>query len=74
MSEGNIGGDPALLFQRAGLDEGRVQTIVENALHGCDDGELFLEYCQSESLVMDDGRIKSANFDTNQGFGLRAVV
>ena len=74
MSEGNIGGDPALLFQRAGLDEGRVQTIVENALHGCDDGELLLEYCQSESLVMDDGRIKSANFDTNQGFGLRAVV
>ena len=23
---------------------------------------------------MDDGRIKSANFDTNQGFGLRAVA
>jgi len=74
MSERNLEGDPALLFQRAGLDEDRVQTIVGDALHGCDDGELFLEYCQSESLVMDDGRIKSANFDTNQGFGLRAVV
>ena len=74
MGERNLDGDPALLFQRAGLDEGRVQKIVGNALHGCDDGELFLEYCQSESLVMDDGRIKSANFDTNQGFGLRAVV
>ena len=67
-------GDPALLFERAGLDQGRVQTIVGDALRGCDDGELFLEYCQSESLVMDDGRIKSANFDTNQGFGLRAVA
>ena len=66
--------DPALLFERAGLDQGRVQTIVGDALRGCDDGELFLEYCQSESLVMDDGRIKSANFDTNQGFGLRAVA
>ncbi|MDP6831131.1 MAG: metallopeptidase TldD-related protein, partial [Alphaproteobacteria bacterium] len=68
------GGDPALLFERAGLDEGRVQTIVGDALQGCDDGELFMEYSQSESLVLDDGRIKSANFDTNQGFGLRAVA
>ncbi len=74
MRERKLEGDPALLFERAGLDQGRVQTIVGDALRGCDDGELFLEYCQSESLVMDDGRIKSANFDTNQGFGLRAVA
>ena len=39
-----------------------------------DDGELFLEYSQSESVALDDGRIKSAAFDTTQGFGLRAVV
>ncbi len=38
-----------------------------------DDGELFLEYSQSESVALDDGRIKSASFDTTQGFGLRAV-
>ena len=74
MSERKMESDPALLFERAGLDQGRVQTIVGDALRGCDDGELFLEFCQSESLVMDDGRIKSANFDTNQGFGLRAVA
>ena len=74
MSEQKIEGDPALLFERAGLDEGRIEAIVGDALRGCDDGELFVEYCQSESLVMDDGRIKSANFDTNQGFGLRAVA
>ena len=74
MTEIENAGDPALLFERAGLDEGRIQDIVGNALRGCDDGELFMEYCQSESLVMDDGCIKSANFDTNQGFGLRAVA
>ena len=74
MSEQKIEGDPALLFERAGLEEGRIETIVGDALQGCDDGELFVEYCQSESLMMDDGRIKSANFDTNQGFGLRAVA
>ena len=74
MGERKMESDSALLFERAGLDQGRVQTIVGDALRGCDDGELFLEYRQSESLVMDDGRIKSANFNTNQGFGLRAVA
>ena len=74
MTKSEIDVDPALLFERAGMDEGRIQSVVDDALQGCDDGELFVEYCQSESLVMDDGRIKSANFDTNQGFGLRAVA
>src|SRR6267154_2745095 len=36
--------------------------------------ELFLEYSQSEGVALDDGRIKSASFDTTQGFGLRAVA
>ena len=29
---------------------------------------------QSEGLVFDNGRLKAASFDTNQGFGLRAVA
>ncbi len=62
-----------LFFQRARLDRGRVERIVDGALEGCEDGELFLEYRQSESLALDDGKIKSASFDTSQGFGLRAV-
>jgi TldD protein len=62
-----------LFFTRAGLDRARVEGIVSEALAGCDDGELFLEYCQSEALAWDDGRLKSASFDVSQGFGLRAV-
>ena len=62
-----------LLFGRTGLDETRVQGIVSNALKDADDGEMFLEYRQSESLTFDDGRLKSASFDTEQGFGLRCV-
>ena len=62
-----------LFFTRTGMDRGRVETIIAEALHGMDDGELFLEYNQSESLTLDDGRIKSAAFDTAQGFGLRAL-
>ena len=63
-----------LFFNRAGLDKTRTESIVENALAGMDDGELFMEYRQSEGLSFDDGRLKSASFDTVQGFGLRAIA
>ena len=62
-----------IFFNRAGLDRPRMEGIVADALNGADDGELFLEYRQSESFSFDDGRLKSASFDTHQGFGLRAV-
>ena len=62
-----------LFFQRAGLDRDATNALVADALAGADDGELFLEYRQSESISLDDGKIKSANFDTSMGFGLRAV-
>ncbi len=63
-----------LFFERAGLDPVRVQSTVDEALAGADDGELFLEYSQSESLAFDDGRLKVASFNTTQGFGLRAIA
>src|SRR5271155_2726405 len=63
-----------LFFTRTGMDPNRVETLVGEVLHGMDDGELFLEYSQSESVALDDGRIRSASFDTTQGFGLRAVA
>ncbi len=62
-----------LFFDKTGMDKKAVDRIVADALKGCDDGELFLEYAQSESFLFDDGRIKNASFDTSQGFGLRAV-
>jgi len=62
-----------LFFTRAGLDRARLDTLIGDALQGADDGELFLEYSQSESFSFDDGRLKAASFDTSQGFGLRAV-
>ncbi len=62
-----------LFFARTGMDRAKVQARVDEALQGADDGELFLEYSQSESFAFDDGRLKAANFDTTQGFGLRSV-
>ncbi len=49
------------------------QRMVHAALAEAEDGELFLEYCESERISLEDGRIRSASFDTARGFGLRAV-
>ncbi|RME62912.1 MAG: metalloprotease TldD, partial [Alphaproteobacteria bacterium] len=62
-----------LFFARTGMDPVRAAAQVRDALAGMDDGELYLEYAQSESFAWDDGRLKTASFDTSQGFGLRAV-
>lgn len=62
-----------LFFERLGLEKSRIQSILSKTLGGLDDGELFLEYAQSECLTFDDGRLKTASFDTSNGFGLRGV-
>lgn len=54
------------------LDEALACT--RSALHGMDDGELFLEYRENESLSLEDGLIRTAHFSTSTGFGLRAVL
>ena len=55
------------LEQKVALD------ILRQATHGADDGELFFERRSSETLMLDDQRLKSANYDASEGFGLRAV-
>ncbi len=64
----------SLFFEHAGLDRQAATYIVKNALSSADDGELFFEYNQSESLLFDDGKLKNASFNTMQGFGLRSVL
>jgi TldD protein len=56
------------------MDQAAAQRRVGDAMAGCDDGELFLEYRESEAISLDDQRIRSASFDTSRGFGLRAVA
>lgn len=63
-----------LFWGRTGLEPNRVTRLVSDTLTGMDDGELFLEYTQSESVHFDDGRLKNASFNTAQGFGLRSVL
>ena len=56
------------------ISDDRIKQIVTETINGADDGELFLEYSESEALMFDNGRLKTANFNTDQGFGLRAVA
>ena len=62
------------LLDAAGVERETALGILGDALKGADDGELFLEHAESESLVFDDGRLKSAAYDANEGFGLRVVA
>ncbi|PQV57393.1 TldD protein [Defluviimonas denitrificans] len=55
------------------LDRDRAEAILDSALTGAEDGELFLERRRSEALVLDDGRLRNASYDASEGFGLRAV-
>ena len=55
------------------LDEGAALSVLRAATSGADDGELFLERRRSETVVFDDGRVKTASYDAAEGFGLRAV-
>jgi TldD protein len=65
-----------LFFERAdaALSREAAEHTLSEALARSDDGELYLEYRESEQLGLDDGRIRSAGFDTSLGFGLRAVA
>src|ERR1700687_3236147 len=56
----------------ATLARAAVRHEVARGLSGADDGELFLEYSQTEALMFDNGRLKQATYDTSQGFVLRA--
>ncbi|CAM3216922.1 metalloprotease TldD [Paracoccus nototheniae] len=55
------------------LDHNSALSVLREAVAGADDGELFLERSQHESLVFDDGRLRNSSFMAGRGFGLRAV-
>jgi TldD protein len=62
------------ILESSGVDPARAGEILGEALKGADDGELFIERSESESFLFDDGRLKSAAYDSSEGFGLRVVA
>ena len=66
--------DPRSYLYRDGqLDPATAQALTRDLLTRCDDGELFLQYRTSEAFGFDDGRLKTADYSTEAGFGLRGV-
>lgn len=64
--------DPRSLLYRQ-LDPARAQALTSQALSRCDDGELYLQFIASETFAFDDGRLKTADYSRDAGFGLRGV-
>ncbi len=64
--------DPRSFLYRT-LDPEQAQALTAKALDRADDGELYLQYRKAEAFGFDDGRLKTASYDTTSGFGLRAV-
>ncbi len=65
---------PSKLIDRFDISQSEVERILADTLSSADDGELFLEYAESEALIFDNGRLKTASYSTDQGFGLHAVA
>jgi TldD protein len=74
MTTDALSATDALFFAAAALDRAAAERLLREATESTEDGELFLEYRESEALSLDDGRIRAAAFDSTRGFGLRAVA
>jgi len=61
-----------IFFAQNNINIDNVYKIVNDALINSDGGELFLELCQSESLLFDDNILKHVDLNTRKGFGLRS--
>jgi len=60
-------------FNKSDLTRKDVNRIVSDTLKNCDDGELYFEDSKSESILLDDNKIKSSNYSSDLGFGFRAI-
>ena len=64
--------DPRRFLYRD-LDPDAAKRLAGTHLSGHDDGELYLQYSASEAFGFDDGRLKTADYHSSSGFGLRGV-
>ena len=61
-------------FQNSDLDSKKAESIVSNTLNNCDDGELYLENSKSETILLDDNKIKNSSYSSDLGYGFRAIT
>ncbi len=61
-------------FNKTDLSKEDAENIVSQTLSKCDDGELYLENSKSESIILDDNKIKSSKYSSDLGYGFRAIT
>ena len=60
-------------FEKSDLSKNDAERIISETLKQCDDGELYLENSKSESILLDDNKIKDSSYNSDLGFGFRAI-
>ena len=60
-------------FEKSDVSRKEAESIISDTLQKCDDGELYLENSKSESILLDDNKIKNSSYNSDLGFGFRAI-
>ena len=60
-------------FEKSDISRSEAENVVSQTLQKCDDGELYLENSKSESILLDDNKIKNSSYNSDLGFGFRAI-
>ena len=62
------------LLKPSGLDIPALQNVLGSIMsHKVDYADLYFQYSRSESWGLEEGQVKSGNFNIDQGVGVRAV-
>src|SRR3954464_2683863 len=64
--------DPRHFLYR-NLDSDAARKLAHKHVSAHDDGELYLQYSASEAFGFDDGRLKTADYHSAPGCGLRGA-
>ena len=62
-----------IFFHQTDINKQKTISLVQDTLHNAEDGDLFFEFVENETLSFDDGRLKSATYNQKSGFGFRGV-
>src|SRR5687768_16876604 len=63
-----------ILLAPYSLDDSRLQSVFGEIMsHKVDYADLYFQYSRSESWGLEEGQVKSGNFNIDQGVGVRAV-
>ena len=60
-------------FEKSDISRSEAENVVSQTLQKCDDGELYLENSKSETILLDDNKIKNSSYNSDLGFGFRAI-